>query len=491
MQRSIKVLLTLLPALILAGFITALLHPVIALATVVGVVAVVQILHADYKVFWYYLIFILLGYLFLGKGFAYIGVNAIYISELGLGLIILSLLLLLPKREQLPVRPMRLELGVLLLAMVWGAIRTVPYLATYRLTALRDAVIWGYGVFAIGIYFLLPEAAIRRFFSFYNNLVPFVLVWALLGLAIFRSQLIAFGFPGSPEPLLVMKSGDTAVHLAGAGAFILLRLDRNEEKQRHTGAIWLLWILWGTAWLVHATINRGGGLSALAGLLVVFLLRPKTRWDRLVVIGLVAVLLLLITNLNVAIPGAVREISFEQIKANFLSIFAGSIEGGSGNLQVTKQWRLDWWQKIVDYTLGGEYFWTGKGYGVNLATEDGFQVIAGDRLRSPHNIYMTFLARSGVPGLFLWLLFIGTLVFRLWKAARQADNREKADYAVWLLAYLAAFLVSASFDVFIEAPTGGIWFWSLAGIALVYFSTETGQQDENPHHPQLPPAARR
>jgi hypothetical protein len=37
---------------------------------------------------------------------------------------------------------------------------------------------------------------------------------------------------------------------------------------------------------------------------------------------------------------------------------------------------------------------------------------------------------------------------------------------VWILAYWAAFMVNASFDVFLEGPQGAIWFWSLFGFGL-------------------------
>ena len=28
---------------------------------------------------------------------------------------------------------------------------------------------------------------------------------------------------------------------------------------------------------------------------------------------------------------------------------------------------------IIDYTVFGDYFWTGKGFGISLADDDGFQ----------------------------------------------------------------------------------------------------------------------
>jgi len=38
-----------------------------------------------------------------------------------------------------------------------------------------------------------------------------------------------------------------------------------------------------------------------------------------------------------------------------------------------------------------------------------------------------------------------------------------AKIDLWILAYWIAFIVNASFDVFLEGPQAGIWFWCLFG----------------------------
>ena len=36
----------------------------------------------------------------------------------------------------------------------------------------------------------------------------------------------------------------------------------------------------------------------------------------------------------------------------------------------------------------------------------------------------------------------------------------------FLLAYWVAFLINASFDVYLEGPMGGMWFWTVWGVGL-------------------------
>jgi uncharacterized membrane protein YhaH (DUF805 family) len=175
-----------------------------------------------------------------------------------------------------------------------------------------------------------------------------------------------------------------------------------------------------------------------------------------------------------------RVVSTEQIFANTLSIVDGSsLRSDQGvdvrNLQSNTNWRLNWWGKIVGYTIAGSDFWSGRGFGINLATVDGFQPDWRGSLRSPHSIHMTILARTGVPGLVLWLILLTAIGSGLVHQARRMRRLGRYGwYAlnVWILAYWAASVVNASFDVYIEGPQGGIWFWSLVGLAIAAIEIE-------------------
>jgi O-antigen ligase len=228
--------------------------------------------------------------------------------------------------------------------------------------------------------------------------------------------------------------------------------------------------------MIVAAITRGGFLGVMAALMVAGAMDPMRIGKRLVAFGAAAVLLATVvvvvsTNMEqlskFARPDSDRELSPRQVIENVLSISGND----SGTLSDTKTWRLDWWTKIVDYTLFGPFFMTGKGFGVNLADDDGFQVAAGEvkTLRSPHSGHMTVLARMGVPGAAVWIalnLTFAALLFRAYRRANRAGEWMWARVDMWILSYWAAFLVSASFDVVLEGPYGGIWFWCLIGLGV-------------------------
>ena len=88
------------------------------------------------------------------------------------------------------------------------------------------------------------------------------------------------------------------------------------------------------------------------------------------------------------------------------------------NFDGTREWRLRWWGTIQDDTIHGPYFWTGNGFGLNLAISDGFllgEAGGGSSLRSPHTGHLTILARAGVPGI---VLGMSTLAAWFWLLMR-------------------------------------------------------------------------
>jgi Carbohydrate binding domain len=162
-----------------------------------------------------------------------------------------------------------------------------------------------------------------------------------------------------------------------------------------------------------------------------------------------------------------RSNTIDQIIANIVSIFSTTSDD---RLEGSKEFRLRWWGSIVNYTVFGDYFWTGKGFGVNLADDDGFQANADGSLRSPHNSHMTALARMGVPGFVLWLVLQGAFGIGLLRsvlAHRRAGMTSVALVGAWILVYWVAMMVNTSFDPYLEGPQGGIWFWSLFGLGMV------------------------
>ena len=82
---------------------------------------------------------LLVGYAFFGRAFAYLGVRPIFVGEVALLVGLWAFVRVCSKGASGP------PSAFIILFMVWGALRTIPYIGTYGVDALRDGVIWGYG----------------------------------------------------------------------------------------------------------------------------------------------------------------------------------------------------------------------------------------------------------------------------------------------------------------------------------------------------------
>jgi hypothetical protein len=257
--------------------------------------------------------------------------------------------------------------------------------------------------------------------------------------------------------------------------------------------MWLVLLVLGVG--IGMIGNRGGMLGYVLAMVVLALMKPPgARFARLgVAVVIVAALSLLVGTEAFRTNEGSRVLGVEQIVENVRSL-AGATE--SRALATTAEWRLQWWSRIVDYTLAGPYFRDGKGFGVNLATDDGFRVDAEQTLRSPHNVSMALLARGGAPALALWLLvqacWFGA-IGRAWLAARRARQLRWMALLAVCAVYCTAALVNASFDVHLEGPMGAVPYWTFFGAGLaaarlrVSHPTLLDALEAGPAEPTAPP----
>jgi len=420
--------------------------------------------------------FVLAGYAFIGKGFAYVGLPPVYIGEIAYltGIVVFL-------RSRCIVGSFASLPGVLLtLNMAWVLLRTAPFVSTYGVDALRDSVVVMYGGFAFIVVALLLEDPRRidmilrcydRFARIFVPVMPFLYV--------IDRYLVDYipQMPNANAPILEVRSGEVAVHLAGAAAFALAGFCR-------VGWGWILAIC-ATA-VMAASQGRGAMLAFAIPVIMaaIFVGKAGAVARILVLIPIVAFAAMTAeTTFGEYHPAgstAERSIDPHQLVDNVMSTFT---ESGSRQGESTKTWRLDWWNIIVADTLFGPNFWTGRGFGLNLADADGFQDVddpARPVLRSPHSVHMTILARAGIPGLTLWFAFLLSwfgAMLRSMQIARQRGHVGWSRMFLFVMCYVLSILIDAAFDVAIEGPMVGIWFWCLIGfgigIVMVYRAERT------------------
>jgi hypothetical protein len=276
-------------------------------------------------------------------------------------------------------------------------------------------------------------------------------------------------------PIVELSASAVGTHLAGAMVFVLIGFRK----------VSLLWVLvWVATLALVSPISRGAALAALLPVAFAMIMLGRFRLMLSTVLVGVSILaaVLAIEGTQDYDPNEVtqRQISAQQIVENAKSIIWESGQQNEG----TKQWRIKWWNIIIDDTIHGPSFWTGRGFGFNLGDAQGFgwSGDSGPPTRSPHNVHMTLLARAGVPGLVLWSIvlisWIGMQLNAIF-SARARGQEQWAKLFLFVTCYAASFIINATFDVTIEGPMQGIWFWCLFGFGIgsvmVYRAQFSGQ----------------
>lgn len=394
------------------------------------------------------------GYAVFGKSFAYLGVPPLYVGELVFALGAIAFL-----SSRCAVASFATLPNLLLTVLIfWAIVRTLPFVGEFGVDALRDSVIVLYGGFAFIITALLLEKPERLQLAIkFLRIIALVLI-PLAPILVLMTNVAAHSDTGPVWQIAQVKTGTLGVHLAAAALLAFLGF-------RSSRLLWVVLLLIGMA--AVATQNRGGMLAIMFMLSFAAIATGKLReFGAVLLIGISLLGLAYALDLSVPTARYDRDISAEQLIDNLQSV----IGGGQAELSGTSAWRLRWWNTIIDYTLNGPYFWSGKGFGVNLAIADG--VTTGQEIqmtpptRSPHNGHFTILARTGVIGLGLWLLTLGSwsaVVLRSMISARRRGERAWADFFVLIFCYAIGLLIDAAFDVALEGPMAGIWFWCLFG----------------------------
>ncbi|WGS01442.1 O-antigen ligase family protein [Bradyrhizobium sp. ISRA443] len=406
---------------------------------------------------------VVLGYAFIGKGFAYLGFPPLYIGEIAL----LTGFIIFLRTSCLIAALASLPSLFLAAAMAWVMLRTLPFVGMYGFDALRDSVVIMYGGFAFIIIALLLEDPHRintivrcygGFSKIYVLAIPFIFAFNH-----FMENYIP-NVPGTDVPLILIAPSELGTHLAGAAVFAVVGF-------RKATPPWIALLV--AALAMVCAQSRGGMLAFAVPVTFAALVLGKIRELAIVLVaglGIFAVAYVLepiFTHYRETASSIERPISTRQIVNNIVSI-AGE---GQEQTEGTKEWRVEWWNVIVNNTVYGPYFWTGRGFGLNLAEAAG--ISDNHRLtrplRSPHNVHMTILARAGVPGLALWGAFLASWLGMMMRTMWIARRRGQTDWAalfLFIACYVMAIVINATFDVTLEAPVQGVWFWCLIGFGI-------------------------
>jgi hypothetical protein len=396
--------------------------------------------------------FLLVGYLTMGRSFAYLGVPPIFIGE-----IVLAAFLLLKPRIALGtwaaslLRPSPLNgLGLALLAFM-----------AYGLWQLGRGILAGY-----------PVVHTLKFFTFnYYTLYLFMGLWIGLHSPDFLPKLIRViaWINGIYGLIYIAALRDVAAYIPGtevplfsapvAQVVVILGLLCFERDLRQVWFILLLNIVVTLVWQVRAEW-AGLALGILAwGFLT-------GRIGRVIAIGMAGLAVLgMIELADIRLAGRNTEVSLSETLGRAIAPIdqelARKLSPHAKYHAGTAEWREIWWDAIwrsVHSRPMTEAF--GHGYGfplITVAPKDAQKNNEDDR--TPHSVFYYALGYTGWVGVVLYGALQCAIIGLLWRSYRLGGT--PAGLVFWVMA-----MVRVSFEEGFETPFKAIPFYLLWGMTM-------------------------
>lgn len=427
-----------------------------------------------------WLLVVFIGYLALGKGFAYFGVPPLFIGEVTLVVLFLAAVrsdLRAPSGPS-PMAALLLGMGGLLHAVV-----DLLYTDIEPVETLRGLAIVYYALFAVLAHGWLTEH--ERFTSFDETVAAiqrlllrsvFVVVPILTFLSLRLVGILKWSpkWPGSGIPVLLTKPPDIGVALA----FVLPFVRTGLAQARTAAARLARWQVMAAAWAVTALLisarSRAGLIAVFVGIAFTFGFTARTAIRT--VGGLVSIYVVLwITGLHLNAGG--RTLSARGLTDSLLSIVAPD-QASTASFSQTTDWRSRWWTSILHDAWTQRSWFRGPGWGINLARKYGVssnidlpqEFVA---LRLPHNMVIGLIGRVGfvLAGLYVAVPVLALVASR--SARLHASLRDQPLRRAVQGGLVAGFAVGLT-DVYLESPQGAILFWLFCG-TLWWMAAPRGQ----------------
>jgi hypothetical protein len=434
---------------------------------------------------------LLVGFIVLSRGFAYTQLNLgglpIYVGEIGLAICLVTL----PHRVAMPAMLRHPLTWALTAWMALGAALTYRHVAEYGATALRDAAIWYYAVFAyVGYAFAMRPRHLRPLLRVlaltFGAHALFCALWIWGSADILRLSPLA---PGSKFPLLYLRPDASAVHL-GAGFLFALFMGK------HLG--WPTLTRWVVAFpqlVLMIALQARAGYVAFAAASTYLAARFRARQ---VVIGMVALACVGLgaAALDVQARSGRLVLSVPQVVEEFATLLpfwrASDYESvASRRSVVAVDWRREYWSWVLEHnTADLTSMLFGIGFGPDLTPDTASIKFTRSRERpnrNPHNIAVTVFGRMGLVGLSLWLALHVAFLSLQWRwlsAAKRAADGWQVDLAAFLTTYAILMLVAALFGVLLESPFMAAPYFFVIGLSLrlasVYLGQPASQRRDDP-----------
>ncbi len=398
-------------------------------------------------------VFIYLLYVFFNKGVSYS-----YLTEL---VVLIGIILTLTVNKRKLAIEFNTIYALLLFFLFVGLIYFIYGIYNFKIKGvIQDSLFFLY----VSIVFILTT-----FSEFYNKILTLVFniyKWVpIIGIVNFILQNYSSFFEQfslfGGIPLMLYKYGDLGVNLIIS---TILFLEGKYQLNKTLSLFFIILTLINI--LLVLTYSRSGFIAYTITLFAYYIysksdikLNFRKNLKYIFFSFLIAIPLYLSFEVKQNFQG--RTTGLNQI-INNVNSFIGKTSDFEFNNTLNNNiiWRLAWWSNIINNTIEEKMIFNGIGSGGDLVKNSGV-LVEDEKLRAPHSIHFNLLARYGFLFFLIWLSWI---IYTLRPLFFNKLNGDQYLIALFIL----AFLINASFDVYLEGPMGSFPFWTFVGLFLLY-----------------------
>jgi O-antigen ligase len=403
------------------------------------------------------------GTMSFGRAFSHLGIRVeetnLYVTEAVLAAAwILVLLKKVSAKERL-VKKSGLN-GLFLIYYALGVLCLLRGISEFGMEALRHSVIVYYSLF----YFLMLEliSDINKL----ERILKFSLVASTVALlAIMYNYASGLGFETSTQ---VKRYGANigALSLVFCCLFALsLSIFKVKSKARNFLLVLLPFLFFAAIFLIQ---HRSLLVALIGGLVFIFALISKTRTLRYLTLIICALLLIICVNqFSGRLSGNVM---VKETLARALSTLTPEQDPNSGH-------RIAMWGQMLHRTARQPLL--GEGFGPPFSAFFGRRFYDySERRLHPHNSFLWILNRMGIIGFGIFCFLILKFYSSGIKAYKRMNAGKSKAYLLALLSSHFCISIFAFFNVVLEGPSMGIFFWIIMGMTMALIKIEKQQSEE-------------
>ncbi len=416
---------------------------------IVAVAAVIVIalqLHKQYML----LLFLIFGTVIGARRFAYLHFQVanvpLYITEIIIAVVILSLLLrgLMEDKVSILHNPLNRIYFFYYLVGISALLRG----ERYGIEAIRDSVLVYYSIFYFFIIYVIKNFTILKKF--------FIIFFIASGLATIYFYLSYFNVI-SWNPQGAANSMYLGISLILLYVFLPLIRKRNVRN-----IVYLIILLQLVSIILFKVRSVWVALSISFLFVSILLFKNRlvsVKHLRLWFLGIILVVVILLAAL-VGYPPATKI----ALEARTIILPTKTVAGSSsvGNTL----FRLAMWRELLQ-EVGSRWDYLIFGFGFGKPFMPKSAAFMHLEWIDPHNSHLAILYRMGLLGFGVYIWLILRFLKRCLRFLKQNDDRTTKLYMIGLLGAFILVLVHSTFSVILEGPYKGIFFWITMGLCIV------------------------